>query len=89
MYIKIATTPDIPDLCTLLNFLFSQEEEFTPDSETQALGLTTIISSPEVGVIFIAKENDVVLGMVSLLFTVSTAPCGYQWKNSPGSAGYR
>ena len=68
-----ATTPDIPQLCELLALLFAQEEDFTPDAERQARGLGMIIGQPEVGRIYCARDADCVVGMVSILFTVSTA----------------
>ena len=68
-----ATTPDIPQLCELLALLFAQEEDFTPDAERQARGLGMIIGQPEAGRIYCARDGDCVVGMVSILFTVSTA----------------
>jgi GNAT superfamily N-acetyltransferase len=56
-----------------LSLLFSQEAEFTPNPEAQARGLARIISNPEVGVVFAAKEDNQIVGMVNLLFTVATA----------------
>lgn len=73
MQITAATPADIPALSELLSELFSQEEEFTPSPEAQARGLAQIINNPGTGVILIAKEADLALGMVNLLFTVSTA----------------
>ena len=73
MHIKIASPADIPSLCELLSLLFSQEVEFKPNPEAHAGGLSRIISNPEVGVVFAAKEENQIVGMVNLLFTVSTA----------------
>ncbi|HAO24539.1 MAG TPA: GNAT family N-acetyltransferase, partial [Methylophaga sp.] len=39
MEILTAVPSDIPELCRLLDTLFSQETEFKPDAEMQALGL--------------------------------------------------
>ena len=39
MKIELATTSDIPTLCTLLDHLFSQEVEFKPNHEIQSRGL--------------------------------------------------
>ena len=75
-YIKPATIADVPQLVDLLNLLFSQEADFVPDRENQRRGLEMIIASPEVGIIFAAHEADQILGMVSLLFTISTAEGG-------------
>jgi len=73
MKIDIATAKDVPDLCTLLAELFEQEAEFRPDSSVQAQGLNQIIADPAIGHIFLARRQSVVVGMVSLLYTVSTA----------------
>ena len=72
MKIEIATTSDIPVLCTLLDYLFSQEVEFKPDHETQSRGLEMILNNNNSGNIFIAKKNEKIIGMVILLYTVST-----------------
>jgi len=68
-----ATSADIPALCQLLNELFTQEAEFKPDQQAQYRGLASIIDYPEVGRILVAQQQGVVIGMVNLLFTVSTA----------------
>ena len=73
MKIEMATTSDIPTLCTLLDYLFSQEVEFKPDHETQSRGLEKILNNNNIGNIFVAKKNDKTIGMVILLYTVSTA----------------
>jgi len=56
-----------------LALLFTQEAEFTPNPETQRRGLQRIITNREVGIVLVAKEGETVLGMVILLYTVSTA----------------
>ena len=73
MKIEMATTSDIPTLCTLLDYLFSQEVEFKPDHETQSRGLEKILNNNNIGNIFVAKKNEKIIGMVILLYTVSTA----------------
>ncbi len=76
MLIETATPADIPALSALLAELFSQEQEFTPDSETQCRGLLTIMNHPDTGVILLARRNGnggEVVGMLNMLFTVSTA----------------
>lgn len=60
-------------MSALLTVLFSQEVEFAPDPEAQAKGLGRIINNPDVGAIFVARAGERVVGMVSLLFTISTA----------------
>jgi len=71
-----AVAKDIPQLVELLGILFAQEAEFTPDAEKQKAGLEAIIANPAVGKIYVARENKKVLGMASLLFTISTAEGG-------------
>jgi len=64
---------DIPGLVGLLNLLFSQEAEFTPDREAQKRGLRRIISDPSLGFILAGKIDGRIVAMVNVLFTVSTA----------------
>ena len=71
-----ANLTDVPQLADLLNLLFTQEADFTPDREKQERGLRLIIESAHVGVILAARDGDQVVGMVSLLFTISTAEGG-------------
>ena len=73
MHIDKASPADIPALSELLSALFAQEEEFAPNPAAQAQGLAQIIHNPEVGVVLVARHGGQVLGMVGLLFTVSTA----------------
>jgi GNAT superfamily N-acetyltransferase len=72
--ISIATTNDISKLCTLLDSLFDQEADFAPDKQAQTKGLSAIINSNETGDILVARDAaGEIVGMVNLLFTVSTA----------------
>ena len=73
MEILQATRKDIPGLCELLGFLFAQEAEFQPDLAMQTAGLLEIIDFPERGRILMLCEGTSLLGMVNLLYTVSTA----------------
>lgn len=73
MQIELATLDDIPQLCELLAILFAQEEEFEPDASKQAAGLRQIIGNPDVGNILLLRSGGAVVGMVNLLYTVSTA----------------
>jgi len=73
MKIEMATTSDIPTLCTLLDYLFSQEVEFKPDHEIQSRGLEMILNNNNIGNIFVVKNNEKIIGMVILLYTASTA----------------
>jgi GNAT superfamily N-acetyltransferase len=71
--IDSATLDDINPLCDLLAILFSQEAEFKADANLQAAGLRKILSNPEGGIILVARRETKIIGMVNLLFTVSTA----------------
>jgi ribosomal protein S18 acetylase RimI-like enzyme len=71
--IEPATGNDIPQLADLLTILFTQEVDFSPAREKQMRGLRLIIDDPSRGRIFVARVNGEIVGMVSLLFTVSTA----------------
>jgi GNAT superfamily N-acetyltransferase len=73
MIITPATPNDIPVLCELLTVLFTQEAEFLPDNVAQTRGLARIIEHPEIGCILVAWRQAQVVGMVSLLYTISTA----------------
>ncbi|MGE4268608.1 MAG: GNAT family N-acetyltransferase [Deferribacterales bacterium] len=72
MEISKAELKDIPALCELLGILFMQEADFTPDADKQAEGLKQIISDPSAGFIVKAEDNGKILGMVNILYTVST-----------------
>jgi GNAT superfamily N-acetyltransferase len=76
MQITPATLGDLPQLVSLLTLLFSQEEDFHPDRKKQEEGLRLILEHPRTGIIFVAREGDVILGMVNLLFSISTAEGG-------------
>ena len=73
--ITLALPDDIPQLCTLLEILFAQEADFQPDAKKQSAALREIIEHPETGCILVLREGNNILGMVNLLYTVSTA-CG-------------
>lgn len=73
MPIRLATPADLPALCALLDQLFAQEAEFTPDRAAQTRGLAAIIADPQVSEILVAVEDGRVRAMVNLLYTISTA----------------
>ena len=70
-----ATLNDIPQLCSLLAILFTQENDFQPNAEKQSVALQEIIAHSESGRILVMREGDLIIGMVNLLFTISTV-CG-------------
>lgn len=74
--IEPATLEDLPQLVELLMALFSQEEDFAPDRQKQEHGLRLILEQPNRGRIFVLRTDHKVIGMVNLLFTISTAEGG-------------
>lgn len=73
MEFEIASHTDVPELCKLLDLLFEQEVEFKPNLEAQILGLELIIKNPNTGTIIVARNNGELIGMINILYTVSTA----------------
>lgn len=73
LVIEEARKADIPALCGLLKILFEQEAEFCYDEVKQTKGLEMIVSEPSIGRILVLKKEGHVIGMVSLLLSVSTA----------------
>lgn len=73
MGIERASVDDIPRLNELLTILFTQEADFRPDPVRQSAGLRIIIENPTVGHILVLRENAIIVGMVNLLYTISTA----------------
>lgn len=71
--VRPAASGDINRLCELLGELFSQEAEFSPEPARQRRALRSIIDTPDCGTILVALDEHEVLGMVLLLYTVSTA----------------
>jgi GNAT superfamily N-acetyltransferase len=71
--IRLAQLEDITDLVNLLNELFSMDIEFEPNNEIQRKGLLSIIENPEIGIILVKCIDKKIIGMVSILFTISTA----------------
>jgi ribosomal protein S18 acetylase RimI-like enzyme len=74
--IRNAVLEDVSALCELLNLLFAQEADFSPNPTLQANALQLIIQQPTTGQIICAIENGKVIGMVNILFTISTAEGG-------------
>ncbi len=74
--IECAPPDDVAALAELLAILFRQEADFAADRAKQERALRLIIENPETGAIFVARHGSVAVGMVSLLFTVSTAEGG-------------
>jgi ribosomal protein S18 acetylase RimI-like enzyme len=76
-HIEQATLEDLPQLTDLLLDLFSQEPDFVPNRAKQMRGLRLILEQPNRGRIFVLRQNGTILGMINLLFTISTAEGGF------------
>lgn len=74
--IEPATIEDLPQLVELLVALFSEEEDFEPNKAKQEHGLRLILEQPNRGRIFVLRTDHTLIGMVNLLFTISTAEGG-------------
>ncbi len=71
-----ATAKDLPSLVELLGVLFAQEADFVPDAGKQRRALEAILGDPRIGRVYVAREGRRVVGMVSTLYTISTAEGG-------------
>jgi GNAT superfamily N-acetyltransferase len=75
--IEPATLDDLAELTELLHELFSQEVDFTPDREKQLRGLRLILEQPSRGRVFVLRNERIIVGMINLLITISTAEGGF------------
>ena len=71
-----ATVEDLPQLTELLMDLFEMEGDFEPNHEKQEKGLKMIIEHPNRGRILVLRNSTKIIGMVNMLFTISTAEGG-------------
>lgn len=76
-HIEQATLEDLPQLTDLLVDLFGHEGDFMPDRAKQMRGLRLILEQPSRGRIFVLRQNGMILAMINLLFTISTAEGGF------------
>ncbi len=74
--VEQATLEDLPQLTDLLVSLLEHEPDFRPDRAKQMRGLRLILEEPGRGRIFVLREHGRIVGMVNLLFTISTAEGG-------------
>ncbi len=74
--IEPATIEDLDMLVELVMDLFRLEEDFQPDRQKQTHGLRLILEQPNRGRIFVLRSEHKIIGMVNLLFTISTAEGG-------------
>ena len=75
--IEPATEHDLDELSGLLGELFSQEKDFRPDKQKQLRGLRLIFEQPNRGRVFVLRRDRAIVGMINLLFTISTAEGGF------------
>ncbi|ARU31428.1 hypothetical protein CAP31_06870 [Sulfuriferula sp. AH1] len=76
--IQAARHEDIPALITLLDALFTIEQDFTPDHAAQHQGLELLLQQPGMAYIAVARHTDgAVIGMASAQLVVSTAEGAY------------
>ena len=75
--IEPATEVDLDELSGMLGELFSQESDFRPDKHKQLRGLRLIFEQPSRGRVFVLRRNGAIVGMINLLFTISTAEGGF------------
>jgi GNAT superfamily N-acetyltransferase len=75
--IEPATEADLDELSQMLGALFAQESDFRPDKEKQLRGLRLIFEQPSRGRVFVLRREGAIVGMINLLFTISTAEGGF------------
>jgi len=75
--IEPATLDDLSELTELLYDLFTQESDFTPDRDKQLRGLRLILEQPSRGRVFVIRNERMIVGMINLLITISTAEGGF------------
>lgn len=76
-HLEQATIEDLPALTDLLYDLFTTDGDFVPNRAKQMRGLRLILEQPNRGRIFVLRKNGMILGMINLLFTISTAEGGF------------
>lgn len=74
--IRLATSEDLPALVDLLGILFTQEDDFHPDAAKQERALRMILESPAIGAVWVGCKAGRAVGMVCMLWTISTAEGG-------------
>ncbi|MEO7724124.1 MAG: GNAT family N-acetyltransferase [Chthoniobacterales bacterium] len=75
--IEPAISEDLDELSSLLGELFSEESDFRPDKAKQLRGLRLIFEQPNRGRVFVLRRDRTIVGMMNLLFTISTAEGGF------------
>lgn len=75
--IEPAMLEDLPRLVDLTMALFAVEADFDPDRQKQEKGLRSILEEPNRGRIFVVRTDYEIIGMVNVLFMISTAMGGF------------
>ena len=75
--IEAATMADLPQVVELVMALLDEEGDFRPDRHKQEHGIKLILEQPSRGRIFVLRTDHIIIGMVNLLFTISTAEGGF------------
>jgi ribosomal protein S18 acetylase RimI-like enzyme len=74
--VREARSTDVEAMVELLGYLFKQERDFAPATTKQRRALEILLAQPAMGRLFVLTRGSKILGMVSLLFTISTAEGG-------------
>ncbi len=74
--VRQARPADVGSMVDLLALLFAQEADFAPSPAKQRRAIELILARPSLGRVFVLTQDRKVLGMASLLFTISTAEGG-------------
>ena len=72
-----ATIEDLPDLVELVANLLDEQAAFTSNRRKHERGIRLILENPSRGRIIALRNEDHVIGMANLLFTISTAQGGF------------
>jgi len=75
--VEQATLEDLPQLTDLLVSLLENESDFRPSRTRQMRGIRLILENPARGRIFVLRQHGQIIGMINLLFTISTAEGGF------------
>ncbi len=75
--IEPAIAEDLDELSSLLGELFAEESDFRPNKQRQLRGLRLIFEQPNRGRVFVLRRGGTIVGMINLLFTISTAEGGF------------
>jgi GNAT superfamily N-acetyltransferase len=74
--VETATIEDLDQITELVMKLLEEQSDFTPDRATQERGLQLILEQPNRGRIFVLRNDHQLVGVVNLLFTISSAEGG-------------